>query len=259
MGISDRVTVLDHGEQIAEGTPEEVRKDPQGHRGLPRGTGRHDRPSRSPTTDAGRAASPASTLLHLDDVHTYYGHIHALQGVSHRGPPRRDRHPDRGERRRQDDDPQDDLRPAPPADRARSPSTARTSRRRPPTSWSAPGIGHAPEGRRIFSRLTVLENLQMGGFTRPVQGPRRGRRAGHDAVPAPARADAPAGRDAVGRRAADARDRAGADVAAARAAPRRAVARPRADPRPADLRDDHRRSTTPGRRSCSSSRTRSRR
>ena len=29
------------------------------------------------------------------------------------------------------------------------------------------GIGHAPEGRRIFSRLTVFENLQMGGFTRP--------------------------------------------------------------------------------------------
>ena len=28
------------------------------------------------------------------------------------------------------------------------------------------GIAHSPEGRRIFSRLTVLENLQMGGFTR---------------------------------------------------------------------------------------------
>jgi branched-chain amino acid transport system ATP-binding protein len=27
MGISDRVTVLDHGEKIADGTPEEVRKD----------------------------------------------------------------------------------------------------------------------------------------------------------------------------------------------------------------------------------------
>jgi branched-chain amino acid transport system ATP-binding protein len=26
------------------------------------------------------------------------------------------------------------------------------------------GIGHAPEGRRIFSRLTVLENLQMGAY-----------------------------------------------------------------------------------------------
>jgi branched-chain amino acid transport system ATP-binding protein len=29
MGISDRVTVLDHGERIAEGTPEEVRRDPK--------------------------------------------------------------------------------------------------------------------------------------------------------------------------------------------------------------------------------------
>ena len=28
------------------------------------------------------------------------------------------------------------------------------------------GIGHAPEGRRIFSRMTVIENLQMGAFTR---------------------------------------------------------------------------------------------
>ena len=28
------------------------------------------------------------------------------------------------------------------------------------------GIGHSPEGRRIFSRLSVLENLQMGAFTR---------------------------------------------------------------------------------------------
>ena len=28
------------------------------------------------------------------------------------------------------------------------------------------GIGQAPEGRRIFSRLTIFENLLMGGFTR---------------------------------------------------------------------------------------------
>jgi branched-chain amino acid transport system ATP-binding protein len=28
------------------------------------------------------------------------------------------------------------------------------------------GLGHAPEGRRIFARLSVLENLQMGAFTR---------------------------------------------------------------------------------------------
>ena len=29
------------------------------------------------------------------------------------------------------------------------------------------GIGHAPEGRRIFPRLSVRENLQLGGFTQP--------------------------------------------------------------------------------------------
>ena len=27
------------------------------------------------------------------------------------------------------------------------------------------GIGHSPEGRRIFPRLTVRENLELGGFT----------------------------------------------------------------------------------------------
>jgi branched-chain amino acid transport system ATP-binding protein len=29
MGISDRVTVIDHGERLAEGTPDEVRRDPK--------------------------------------------------------------------------------------------------------------------------------------------------------------------------------------------------------------------------------------
>ena len=28
------------------------------------------------------------------------------------------------------------------------------------------GIGHAPEGRRIFTNMSVLENLQLGAFTR---------------------------------------------------------------------------------------------
>jgi branched-chain amino acid transport system ATP-binding protein len=29
MGVSERVTVLDHGEKIAEGAPEDVRSDPR--------------------------------------------------------------------------------------------------------------------------------------------------------------------------------------------------------------------------------------
>jgi branched-chain amino acid transport system ATP-binding protein len=32
------------------------------------------------------------------------------------------------------------------------------------------GITHVPEGRRIFNRLTVLENLEMGAFTRRDSG-----------------------------------------------------------------------------------------
>ncbi|MFN2555493.1 MAG: ABC transporter ATP-binding protein [Nitriliruptorales bacterium] len=32
------------------------------------------------------------------------------------------------------------------------------------------GIAHAPEGRRIFPRMTVLENLELGAFTRRSDG-----------------------------------------------------------------------------------------
>lgn len=30
------------------------------------------------------------------------------------------------------------------------------------------GLSHTPEGRRIFTELTVLENLQLGAYTRPA-------------------------------------------------------------------------------------------
>ena len=35
----------------------------------------------------------------------------------------------------------------------------------PPHEIVRLGIGHSPEGRRIFPRLTVRENLELGGFT----------------------------------------------------------------------------------------------
>lgn len=38
-----------------------------------------------------------------------------------------------------------------------------------PEAVAAGGIGHVPEGRRIFSRLTVLENLQLGAYLRRDQ------------------------------------------------------------------------------------------
>jgi branched-chain amino acid transport system ATP-binding protein len=36
------------------------------------------------------------------------------------------------------------------------------------------GVGHAPEGRRIFPRLTVRENLELGGFTQRDRARLRG-------------------------------------------------------------------------------------
>ena len=36
----------------------------------------------------------------------------------------------------------------------------------PPHEIVRLGIGHSPEGRRIFPRLSVRENLELGGFTR---------------------------------------------------------------------------------------------
>lgn len=40
----------------------------------------------------------------------------------------------------------------------------------PPHEVMRTGIGHAPEGRRIFPRLTVRENLELGGFARDDRG-----------------------------------------------------------------------------------------
>ena len=104
-------------------------------------------------------------MLVLEDVNTYYGNIHALQGISltvgqgeivtligANGAGKTTTlktisgllHPRKGKVIFEGKD------------------VSRTSAHQ----LVRQGIGHAPEGRRIFSRMTVLENLLMGAFTR---------------------------------------------------------------------------------------------
>jgi branched-chain amino acid transport system ATP-binding protein len=120
----------------------------------------------SATMEARPTAPPREPLLKLDDVHTYYGQIHALKGISIEV--------NKGE-----------VVTLIGANGAGKTTTLKTvcgllHPRKGTVTFDGKdvsktaahdlvraGIGHAPEGRRIFSRLTVLENLQMGGFTRP--------------------------------------------------------------------------------------------
>ena len=113
------------------------------------------------------ASGTGEVILRLDAVHTYYGHIHALQGVS--------LEVRRGE-----------IVTLIGANGAGKTTTLKTiSGLLHPRNGTVHfegkdisktaahelvrlGIGHAPEARRIFSRMTVVENLQMGGFTRPA-------------------------------------------------------------------------------------------
>jgi branched-chain amino acid transport system ATP-binding protein len=111
------------------------------------------------------AAAPEQ-LLEVKDVHTFYGQIHALQGIT--------LSVGKGE--------VVTLIGANGAGKTTTLKTisgllhARTGSvhfegeditKVAPHKLVEKGIGHAPEGRRIFSRLTVLENLQMGAFSRP--------------------------------------------------------------------------------------------
>ncbi|MCC6166540.1 MAG: ABC transporter ATP-binding protein [Caldilineaceae bacterium] len=105
----------------------------------------------------------AAALLELRDVHTYYGQIHALKGVSltvHEG----------------------EIVTLIGSNGAGKSTTLRTIsgllRPRqgdvllqgksvgsaPPHKIVQAGVGHVPEGRGIFPALTVLENLEMGAY-----------------------------------------------------------------------------------------------
>lgn len=104
-------------------------------------------------------------LLELQDVHTYYGHVHALKGITISV--------EEGE-----------IVTLIGANGAGKSTTLRTisglTRPRqgqilfddqvlndiPAHEIVKLGISHGPEGRRIFSTLTVRENLNMGAYSR---------------------------------------------------------------------------------------------
>ena len=107
----------------------------------------------------------AGLVLELESVHTYYGSIHALKGISlevHDGEivtllgangagkstTLRSinglNHPRRGRIRFQGDD----------------------ITTEPPHEIVQRGVAQSPEGRRLFPRMTVFENLEMGAFQR---------------------------------------------------------------------------------------------
>jgi branched-chain amino acid transport system ATP-binding protein len=104
-------------------------------------------------------------MLELQDVHSYYGNIHALKGIT--------LHVDKGE-----------IVTLIGSNGAGKSTTIRTVSglmhpregtitldgeridQVPAHKLVGRGISQSPEGRRIFPRMTVLENLKMGAFVR---------------------------------------------------------------------------------------------
>jgi branched-chain amino acid transport system ATP-binding protein len=104
-------------------------------------------------------------LLAVEDVHTYYGNIHALRGVS--------LEVNRGEVvtliGSNGAGKSTLLRTISGLIRPRSGGVQLENRRLDqlePHQIVELGVCQAPEGRRIFPRMSVLENLEMGAFAR---------------------------------------------------------------------------------------------
>lgn len=104
-------------------------------------------------------------MLELRDVHTYYGNIHALKGISFTV--------DDGEVvtliGANGAGKSTTLRTIQGLNRPRSGSVVLNGvplEKMPTDKIVEQGVSQAPEGRQIFPRMTVLENLEMGAYQR---------------------------------------------------------------------------------------------
>src|SRR5512142_2389342 len=104
-------------------------------------------------------------MLVLKDVHTYYGNIHALKGIS--------LNVEKGEIvtliGSNGAGKSTTLRTIQGINRPRSGSIileGEELEKLPPHEIAFRGVAQSPEGRMIFPRMTVLENLEMGAYAR---------------------------------------------------------------------------------------------
>lgn len=104
-------------------------------------------------------------LLEVKDVHTYYGKIHALKGIS--------LDVDQGEivtliggNGAGKSTTLNTICGITPAAQGQIVLDGRDITHTRPHEIVALGVGQSPEGRKIFTRLTVRENLEMGAYAR---------------------------------------------------------------------------------------------
>jgi branched-chain amino acid transport system ATP-binding protein len=104
-------------------------------------------------------------MLELKDVHTYYGNIHALKGIS--------LNVEKGEIvtliGSNGAGKSTTLRTIQGINRPRSGTIileGEELEKLPPHEIAFRGVAQSPEGRMIFPRMTVLENLEMGAYAR---------------------------------------------------------------------------------------------
>ncbi len=178
MGISDRIAVLDFGVKIAEGSAREVQTNPDVIKAY-LGSGGTEVKSKPAATVSSAQSAPAKPLLDVTDLRVNYGVIEAVKGVSLRV--------------------QDGEIVALIGSNGAGKSTilktisGLQSPRRGSISFEGRaiqgaqphrtvrlGIGHAPEGRRILSRMSVRENLQLAYREASGRGQRTGEREALD-------------------------------------------------------------------------------